>query len=199
MPHGEPSPVLGHLKREQANATELYLLYKGYHWNVAGPTFRELHLMFDEHATTVLETIDALAERQRMLGVPAIYSLHDLLSASSLPEEHRMPGTTREMLHRLITAHRIILDGLQEGFRAADGYGDPGSADLFARFLQLHQKMEWFLRETAVERPAVAEEPEGHMTAAGERGVGSYAHPGAHAAPPGELPPPLQGVRRTTP
>jgi len=61
------SSVVSHLAREEANAVQLYLQYKGYHWNVAGPLFRELHLLFDEHAKTVFEMIDALADCDRVV------------------------------------------------------------------------------------------------------------------------------------
>lgn len=144
----EGSPiVIEHLIREQANATRLYLRYKGYHWNVAGPTFRDLHLLFDEHAAGVLDTVDALAERQLMLGAGAGFSLEFLRRHSSLGEDADLPSTPREMIESLLDGHRRIIEGMKLGFRAADEEGDPGSADLFARFLQVHEKMAWFLRK----------------------------------------------------
>ena len=158
MPRTRMSPVIPHLLREQANAVQLYLQYKGYHWNVAGPQFRDLHLLFDEHATAVFETIDPLAERQRMLGAAALYTMADLSSASVLSKEAGLPPTPRGMVERLIAAHRVIIEGMHEGFKVAELEGDPGSSDLFARFVQAHEKMEWFLREIASEAPAVPEE-----------------------------------------
>ena len=140
--------LIDHLRREQANAVRLYLQYKGYHWNVAGPLFHDLHLMFDAHATQVFETIDPLAERQRMLGATAGYTLEDVRAAASLPEEAALPASPREMIERLREAHREIILGLKRGFDRADEDGDPGTADLFAKIVQEHEKMEWFLRET---------------------------------------------------
>src|SRR5882724_11028218 len=64
----EDDPVVQHLQREVANAFVLYANYKHYHWQTFGPLFRDLHLMFDEFAKNVLETIDELAERIRMIG-----------------------------------------------------------------------------------------------------------------------------------
>jgi starvation-inducible DNA-binding protein len=160
MPRVRSSGVVAHLLREQANAVQLYLQYKGYHWNVAGPLFRELHLLFDEHASMVLDTIDPLAERQRMLGAAASYTLGDLSQAATLGHEAGLPGTTRGMVERLLAAHRRIIDGMHEGFKAAELEGDPGSADLFARFVQAHEKMEWFLRELASEVPLAPEDVE---------------------------------------
>ncbi len=157
MPRTNPSPVLPHLLREEANAVHLYLQYKGYHWNVAGPLFRELHLMFDEHAEGVLGTIDTLAERQRILGARAPYSIGELRRASTLREDEELPSSPREMIERLLAAHRAIIEGMHHGFRAAEEAQDPGSADLFARFLQVHEKMEWFLRELASQSPPLFE------------------------------------------
>ncbi|HTP56496.1 MAG TPA: DNA starvation/stationary phase protection protein [Thermoplasmata archaeon] len=171
MPRGNTSPVIAHLLREEANAVQLYLQYKGYHWNVAGPWFRELHLLFDEHAAMVFAMIDPLAERQRMLGAPAPYTMGDLGSASKLPKETGLPGTTRAMVERLLVSHRTIIEGMHEGFRAAEREGDPGTADLFARFVQDHQKMEWFLRELASEAPPMPEEA-GRPLIPAEKGTG---------------------------
>jgi starvation-inducible DNA-binding protein len=191
MPHTEPSAVIVHLRREQANAVELYLQYKGYHWNVAGPLFRELHLLFDEHAGQVFEMIDALAERERMLGAPAPYTLEEIRQYATLPAERSLPGTPREMLTRLLHAHRIVIDGMHAGFRAAESAGDPGSADLFARFVQAHQKMEWFLREQAHERVTVPETEESRAVKVAEPGglgpTATWIHP-AGAIPEHPLP-----------
>jgi starvation-inducible DNA-binding protein len=179
MPRVRPSPVTPHLAREQANAVELYLQYKGYHWNVAGPLFRELHLLFDEHAATVFEMIDTLAERQRMLGSAAAYTLDSVHRASTLPRETGLPSTTREMLERLLAAHHVIIDGLHEGFKAAEHDADPGSADLFARLLLAHEKMEWFIRELVSEPPQISEEP-GRAAVVGEKGAFSSTLTGSH-------------------
>ncbi len=160
MPRTRSSSVIPHLAREQANAVVLYLQYKGYHWNVAGPLFRELHLLFDEHAEKVLSTIDPLAKRQRMLGFPAAYRWADLHAASSLPKEEDLPRSPREMVERLLVAHRIVVEGMHDGFKSAESDSDPGSADLFARMVQEHQKMEWFLRELASDAPSLREEPQ---------------------------------------
>lgn len=158
MSRAPPSPVVPHLLREQANALQLYLQYKGYHWNVAGPLFRELHLMFDEHATLVFEMIDPLAERQRMLGAVAMYTAADLAVAATLPPDTTLPGTPGAMVERLIAGHRTIIEGMHEGFRAAELAQDPGSADLFTRCVQSHEKMEWFLREMVVPTPPMPDE-----------------------------------------
>lgn len=152
MESPETSQVLEALRREQANATLLYFQYKGYHWNVAGALFHDLHLLFDDHAKTVLETVDPLAERQRMLGVPAEYGLETLRRFAAVSEDAHLPETPREMVERLLDAHRLIGRGLKSGFDLATRAGDVGSADLFTRLTLAHEKMEWFLRELLVGR-----------------------------------------------
>jgi starvation-inducible DNA-binding protein len=183
MPRLRLTQVIPHLRREQANAVQLYLQYKGYHWNVAGPMFRELHLLFDEHATKVLETVDVLAERQRMLGAAAPYTSSDLRAESTIAAEPGLPGTTWEMVERLLAAHRVVIDGMHEGFKAAEQEGDPGSADVFARFVQEHQKMEWFLRELTSPVRSVPDEAE-RLVVPAEKGTVLAATAGPHAPAP---------------
>ncbi len=153
MESREQSPIVEQLRREQANAVQLYFLYKGYHWNVVGPLFHDLHLLFDAHAKEVLDSIDPLAERQRILGAPAEYHLDVLHRLSLVGAENRVPETPREMVEHLRDAHRLVLRGLRTGVEIADRAGDPGSADLFTRLTVAHEKMEWFLREILESRP----------------------------------------------
>jgi starvation-inducible DNA-binding protein len=143
-----PAQVLECLRREQANAVQLYLEYKGYHWNVHGPQFHDLHAMFDEHAKLVLETIDPLAERQRILGALAYYDLDALNRSAQLAVDARLPASGREMVEHLVEAHRHIIRGLRAGFELSTEHHDPGTADLLTRTLLVHEKLEWFLRET---------------------------------------------------
>ncbi len=150
-------PVLDHLRREEANAVRLYLQYKGYHWNVGGPLFHDLHTLFDAHAKEVFEMIDALAERQRMLGGAADYTLEVLGAESTVIGDARLPGSPREMVERLLSSHRTAIRGLKEGIETAARSGDPGSADLLTGFLQAHEKMQWFLTELLEGQPMVLE------------------------------------------
>ncbi len=153
----EKGRVVEHLRREQANAVQLYFLYKGYHWNVVGPLFHDLHLLFDAHAKEVLETVDPLAERQRILGAPAEYGLDALRQLAVVSAETKVPETPREMLEHLRDAHRLILRGLRSAVELAGRAGDPGSADLFTRCTVAHEKMEWFLRELLESRSGLLE------------------------------------------
>jgi starvation-inducible DNA-binding protein len=155
MDRKESSSIIESLRREQANAVQLYLQYKGYHWNVAGPSFHNLHLLFDAHASQVFEAIDDLAERQRILGAPAEYTLEAMRKASNLVVEEKLPPTPRGMVEHLLASHRQVIGGLKKGIELADRLEDPGTADLFTRFVQAHEKMEWFLRELLESVPAL--------------------------------------------
>jgi starvation-inducible DNA-binding protein len=147
MESHHPTELVERLRHEQANAVQLYLLYKGYHWNVRGAQFHDLHLMFDDHAKQVLDMVDPLAERQRILGAPAHYDLDALGRSSQLAVDAHLPGSGREMVERLVESHRHIIRNLKAGFELSSELHDPGTADLFTRCLVAHEKLEWFLRE----------------------------------------------------
>ena len=78
------NPVVEHLQRQVANALVLYLNYKHYHWQTYGPMFRDLHLLFDEFADAVLDTLDEFAERVRMIGQDPVASPQEMLTAASV-------------------------------------------------------------------------------------------------------------------
>ena len=167
MTPAPPAAVLTQLRREEANAVELWLQYKGYHWNVGGPLFLELHRLFDEHAAQLVGEIDALAERLRTLGGPAPYTLEELRRAGRLEEDLALPASPSRMLDRLLASHRVIVEGLREGIRVAEAHDDPGTSDLLVGFLGAHEKMAWFLRELALGAAPLADEgvPVGPLTA----------------------------------
>lgn len=181
MTSKEGARVLEHLRREQANAVGLYLQYKGYHWNVSGPLFSELHALFDSHAKAVFDTIDPLAERQRMLGAPAAYTLEETRRAMTIPSDADVPSTPRGMVEALRDAHRTVIDGLKRGFAAAETAQDPGTADLFTRTVQEHEKMEWFLRELLEGRAPLLTDTQLVSSVASGRGQAEW--PAQHVVP----------------
>ncbi|MCI4340414.1 MAG: DNA starvation/stationary phase protection protein [Thermoplasmata archaeon] len=157
MERTKKSPIVEALRCEQANAVQLYLQYKGYHWNVSGPLFHDLHTMFDAHAKEVFETIDPIAERQRILGAPAEYTLESVQKLSNLRTDEKLPGSPKEMVERLIESHHEILRGLKVTYELANHANDAGTVDLATRCVAAHEKMEWFLREILESRAAVLE------------------------------------------
>ena len=140
------NPVVQCLHRELANAFVLYANYKHYHWQTFGPHFRDLHLMFDEFAKEVLETTDEIAERLRMIGQDPVGELRQFQENAAV----QPAGKGQNMMERIQEADAnamIVIKGMREGARHAEENDDPGTVDLFSRFVQIHEKHEWFLRE----------------------------------------------------
>jgi starvation-inducible DNA-binding protein len=140
-------PVTQHLQREVANAFVLYGNYKHYHWQMYGPLFHDLHLMFDEFAKEVLESVDELAERIRMIGqdIQSV-QLKQMQDAASV-HCAQAGQTPREMLEEAAANLLVVIKGMREAAKAADEHGDPGSVDLFSKTVRMHEKHEWFLRQ----------------------------------------------------
>jgi starvation-inducible DNA-binding protein len=145
------NPVVEHLQRQVANALVLYLNYKHYHWQTYGPMFRDLHLLFDEFAKAVLETLDESAERVRMIGQDPVASPQEMLIAASVKVATR-GQTMREMIQEADTNLLTVIKEIRAGARAADELDDPGTVDLFSRFVQIHEKHEWWLRDILEKR-----------------------------------------------
>jgi starvation-inducible DNA-binding protein len=145
------SPVVEHLQRQVANALVLYLNYKHYHWQTYGPMFRDLHRLFDEFAEAVLETIDEFAERVRMIGQDPVASPQEMLTTASVKVAGR-DQTMREMIKEADDNLLIVIKEMRAGARAADEADDPGTVDLFSRYVQVHEKHEWWLRDILEKR-----------------------------------------------
>ncbi len=140
------SPVVEHLQRQVANALVLYLNYKHYHWQTYGPMFRDLHLLFDEFAKPVLETIDDFAERVRMIGQDPIATPQEMLSTASVKVAAH-GQTMRQMIEEADMNLLIVIKEMRAAVRAADKHDDPGTVDLFSKVVQVHEKHEWWLRD----------------------------------------------------
>ena len=141
--------VIADLNREVANAVGLYLNYKKYHWHVSGPLFRDLHLLFDDHATQVLATVDELGERIRILGGLAAHHPNQVSALASVQLSAPGPQSPREMIEEALANHQTVIAGMHRAIEVADEASDPGTADLLTRFIQIHEKQAWFLREVA--------------------------------------------------
>lgn len=150
------NPVVEHLQRQVANALVLYLNYKHYHWQTYGPMFRDLHLLFDEFAGAVLETIDEFAERVRMIGQDPVAAPQEMLATASVKVAGR-EQTMREMIKEADDNLLIVIKEMRTGARAADEADDPGTVDLFSRFVQIHEKHEWWLRDILEKRDGLTD------------------------------------------
>lgn len=144
------------LNRILADTTILYALYKKHHWVVAGPTFYQLHLLFDKHASEQLELVDLLAERVQSLGGIAV---GDPRHAAELTGIERPPDGAEEvpvMVGRLLDAHEVIITVVRAAIEKTAKSGDWGSNDLLmSDVLRRHEVQVWFLSEHLVDIPLV--------------------------------------------
>ena len=144
------------LNRILSDTMILYSLYKKYHWTVAGPTFYQLHLLFDKHAGEQLALIDLLAERVQMLGGIAV---GDPRHAAELTRIERPPDGAEEvpaMLSRLLEAHETIIQTVREAIDKTDDNKDWGTNDLLmSDLLRTNEMHVWFTAEHLVDTPLV--------------------------------------------
>jgi starvation-inducible DNA-binding protein len=144
------------LNRILADSTILYALYKKHHWLVAGPTFYQLHLLFDKHAEEQLEIIDLVAERVQSLGGIAV---GDPRHAAELTEIERPPNGAEDvpaMISRLLDAHETIITAVRDAIDRTEKNEDWGSNDLLmSDVLRRHELQVWFLSEHLVDVPLV--------------------------------------------
>jgi len=142
------NPVVKHLVTQTANAFVLYANLKHYHWQTFGPHFRDLHKMFDEFAHEVIESVDELAERLRMIGQNPPARLNEVLELASVASTSvGADATMREMIEEANRNALVVIKEIRDGVKAAEEEEDPGTVDLFSKLVQVHEKQEWFLRD----------------------------------------------------
>ncbi len=133
------------LSRLLADSYTLYLKTHNFHWNVKGPLFNTLHLMFEEHYTELATAVDEIAERIRALGVRAPGSYKEFAELTSITEaEGDEPA--EEMIRQLVTGQETVVRTAREVFPAADAANDEPTADLLTQRMQIHEKNAWMLR-----------------------------------------------------
>jgi starvation-inducible DNA-binding protein len=139
-----------------ADTMILHALYKKHHWLVAGPTFYQLHLLFDKHADEQLELVDLLAERVQSLGGIAV---GDPRHAAELTSIERPPNGAEDvpsMIHRLLDAHETIIEKVRDAIDKTEASKDWGSNDLLmGDVLRRHELQVWFVAEHAVDIPLI--------------------------------------------
>jgi starvation-inducible DNA-binding protein len=139
-----------------ADTMTLRDLYKKHHWQASGPTFYQLHLLFDKHFGEQAELIDEIAERIMMLGGVSIAMAHDVAETTQLPRPPRGREEPPAQISRLLEAHEIILKEARQAARDAAERGDDGTNDLLVSDVVRTNEMQvWFLAEHLVETPLV--------------------------------------------
>ncbi|MGH8459809.1 MAG: Dps family protein [Nevskiales bacterium] len=133
------------LSRLLADEYTLYLKTHNFHWNVTGPMFNTLHLMFETQYTELALAVDLVAERIRALGFPAPGSYRQFAALSSIDEETGVPDT-REMIRQLVAGQEAVVRTARDVFPLADESHDEPTADLLTQRMQVHEKNAWMLR-----------------------------------------------------
>ncbi|HZC08165.1 MAG TPA: DNA starvation/stationary phase protection protein [Ktedonobacterales bacterium] len=134
----------------------LYHLYKKAHWQVAGHTFYQLHLLFDKHATEQLELVDLIAERVQLLGGIATGMPHDIVDQTNLQRPPQGAEEVPMVIDRLLAAHERILMECRGLAREAEERGDFGTNDLLvSNVIRTNELQVWFLAEHVVDTPSV--------------------------------------------
>lgn len=143
--------IVRNLQKQVSNAFILYLNYKHYHWQTFGPLFRDLHKLFDELAEEVYETIDELAERVRMIGQNPVSRIEEFLQTASIKSAAKSSDMREMITEADENAMRVIVE-MRAAIKVADQNDDPGTADILTRFVQIHEKHEWWLRDILEKR-----------------------------------------------
>lgn len=133
------------LSKLLADSYSLYLKTHAFHWNVTGPMFQTLHLMFETHYTELALAVDAIAERIRSLGefAPGSYAAFGRLT--SIKDADGVPPALK-MVEELVLGHEAVVRTARSLFAATDKAGDEATADLLTQRIQIHEKTAWMLR-----------------------------------------------------
>ena len=145
IPEEKRQIIAKDLSRLLADSYTLYLKTHNYHWNVTGPLFRTLHLMFEEQYTELAQAVDGIAERIRSLGVPAPGSYSQFSALSSIKEETGLPSADN-MIKNLVIGHETVAKTARSAFPAAEEGKDEATLDLLTQRIHIHEKTAWMLR-----------------------------------------------------
>ena len=145
-----------HLNQLLADTMTLRDLYKKSHWQVAGPTFYQLHLLFDKHYGEQAELVDTIAERIQLLGGLSIAMAHDVAETTKIERPPRGREEVPVQISRLLDAHQIIIGQCRELAKRANKLGDAGTNDLaVSDVLRTNELQVWFVSEHLVRMPLV--------------------------------------------
>lgn len=146
IPENDRKEIADGLSKLLADSYTLYLKTHNYHWNVTGPMFQTLHLMFEGQYTELALAVDLIAERIRALGFPAPGSYRDFVKLASIQEA--APGTTKaeDMIRQLVEGQEAVVRTARSVFPAVERVNDEPTADLLTQRMQIHEKTAWMLR-----------------------------------------------------
>ncbi|MGB3207021.1 MAG: Dps family protein [Crinalium sp.] len=133
------------LSRLLADTYTLYLKTHNFHWNVTGPMFQTLHLMFEQQYNELALAVDLIAERIRALGFPAPGTYSEFVELSSIPETPGVPKA-HDMIRLLVEGQEAVTRTARSIFPAVEAVNDEPTADLLTQRMQVHEKTAWMLR-----------------------------------------------------
>jgi starvation-inducible DNA-binding protein len=133
------------LSRVLAGTYTLYLKTHNFHWNVTGPMFQTLHLMFEAQYNELALAVDLVAERIRALGFAAPGTYKKFVELSAVREDEGVPKA-EDMIRLLVEGHETVARTSREVFRTAEGASDQPTCDLLTQRMQVHEKTAWMLR-----------------------------------------------------
>lgn len=145
IPENDRKTIANGLAKVLADSYTLYLKTHNYHWNVTGPLFNTLHLMFEAQYTELATAVDEIAERIRALGVAAPGSYKAFTKLTEIEEETDVPSA-EEMIHQLVIGQETVVRTARTVFRITDNANDEPTADLLTQRMQIHEKNAWMLR-----------------------------------------------------
>jgi len=148
------SEMCERLNQLLADSIVLRDMYKKHHWQVAGPTFYQLHLLFDKHFNEQVEIVDTIAERIQLLGGVTIAMGGDVAKVTKIPAPPRGREEVPVQISRLLEAHKLIMQDCHDIAKAADEAGDDGTNDLVVSdVLRANELQSWFIGNHLVAMP----------------------------------------------
>ncbi|SRR5579883_2892197 len=156
LPEDAIKQSIGALNQLLADSITMYQLYKKHHWQVAGPTFYQLHLLLDKHAEEILETVDLIAERVQALGGVSIAMPFDVAEMTKIERPPTGEEDIPAMLARTANAHSLMIGELREAIDLTAKNQDAGTNDLLVSdVLRVHERQIWFITQHLVDTPLV--------------------------------------------
>ena len=145
IPEESRKEIAEGLSRLLADSYTLYLLTHNFHWNVTGPMFQTLHLMFETQYTELATAVDVIAERIRSLGFYAPGTYKEYAKLATIKEPDSIPSA-KEMIRYLVSGQETVVRTAREVYPTAEKVSDQSTADLLTQRMQHHEKTAWMLR-----------------------------------------------------
>lgn len=145
IPEADRQSIADGLGKVLGDSYSLYLKTHYYHWNVTGPMFQTLHLLFETHYTELALAVDQIAERIRALGFPAPGTYSQFAKLTSVKEDTDVPKA-QDMIRNLVEAHETVIRTARTLLPKAEDVHDQVTADLLTQRLDVHEKTAWMLR-----------------------------------------------------